>query len=92
MANTNEMWEEGRRIFTESLTLDAIAIWMQDKPETSQYFDNLRARLEEDDNENLLAEARGAAYELARVIKRNLGGDLSFVYIEDAARVYLGIE
>lgn len=92
MANTNEIWDQGRRLFTGYLTLDTIENWMQDKPTTRAYFDTLRARLQESDDEDLLAEARGAAYELARAIKNELGRDMSFVYIEDAARIYTGLE
>lgn len=91
MAN-DEIWEQGRRLFTGYLALDAIENWMQDKPTTRAYFDTLRARLEESDDEDLLAEARGAAYELARVIKEQLGRERTFAYIEQAARIYTGLE
>lgn len=89
---TNEAWEQGRRLFTGYLALDTIEDWMQDKPTTRTYFDSLRARLQEDDDEELLNEARGAAYELARVIKEKLGKERTFGYIEHAARIYTGLD
>lgn len=88
----NEIWEQGRRLFTGYLALDAIENWMQNKPTTRGYFASLNARLEESDDEELLEEARGAAYELARVIKEQLGKERSFAYIEQAARIYTGLE
>lgn len=88
----NEIWETGRENFTTALASDTIKNWLEDKPTTRAYLEGIKARLDEYDNEHDHKEARGAAYELARAVRGELFKDASFIWIEDAARKYLGIE